>query len=279
MSFANFDLESQKPIGRSSASPHEDDELSQIIDDTSKQLQTFGTLISQLDLHRKQVGSRRDTKELRATVEDLSSRTGELEKVIQVLVLQLSQIINNSSSTKGPLQISARKVVVKERLVNEFNELHRQFQRATRIYKEQKRAHPLVEVQLPPPDENTPLINEDEQQQTQLQLQEEEDQLNETELQYHVLLTEERNREISKVTQGIQEVNSIFKDLSQLVTEQGQHMDTIEDNILQLNANTQEADQQLVKAHEYQKKKGKWTCILLIALSVFILIAVLAVLS
>ena len=95
-----------------------------------------------------------------------------------------------------------------------------------------------------------------QQEQEQVQTQVDQDLIDQTELQYHILLTEERNREIEQVTEGIMEVNSIFKDLSQLVHQQGEQVNTIEDNILQLHGNTQQASNELNKANEYQKQKG-----------------------
>ena len=108
-----------------------------------------------------------------------------------------------------------------------------------------------------------------QQEQEQVQTQVDQDLIDQTELQYHILLTEERNREIEQVTEGIMEVNSIFKDLSQLVHQQGEQVNTIEDNILQLHGNTQQASNELNKANEYQKAKRKWSCILLVALCIF----------
>ncbi|ODV79518.1 t-SNARE [Suhomyces tanzawaensis NRRL Y-17324] len=283
MSFANLDLEAQTPVKSQPASALSD--LDSIIANTSKQLQVLGGLISQLDVQRKQVGSRRDSIQLRTNVDELIGRISTLERAIEVLVLNLSQLINKKlanppDGATGQLEVSNKQVVIKERLVGELNQLHTLFQRSIRIYSEKKRAVPIREA--PVATENTPLIEQQQsasQQQIQQQLQQEQEEFGESELQYHVMLTEERNREIDQVAEGIMEVNSIFKDLGALVNQQGEQLDSIEDNILQLHGNTQQAQKELTKAHEYQKSRSKWSCILLVALTIFVLVVVLAVVS
>lgn len=267
MSFATFDVEAQ----RTTSKHNDESELDKLITSTSTQLQLFGQLVSQFDHQRKQIGTRRDTLELRNSIDEMSGKTNQVERAIQTLIQQLALQVN---SGKGQ-NVNERHMVIKERLVSEFNQVHKQFQRLLQQYKDKKRAYPLKSVI---PDENTPLIDhltEGVQEQQLIQ----EESINETDLQYHVQLTEERNREIERVSQGIQDVNTIFKDLNLLVTQQGEQIDTIEDNILQHGANAQQADRELVKAHETQKRKGKWSCIVLVALSVFMLVVVLAVIS
>lgn len=289
MSFANFDLEAQGSLkNKAVEEPAPQNELDNIISKTAKQLERFGELVAQLDLQKRHVGTRRDCLQLRRNIDELVSKITEMEKAVESLVLNISQLINkklnepkvtDSNSDAPKLNISNKQVVIKERLVNEFYDLHKQFQKSIRIYNEKKVNYSVKERtnSVQQIDENTPLILQDPQL-VQEQVFEEET-IGETELQYHLLLTEERNREIDQVTHSITEVNSIFKDLGQLVLQQGEQLDTVEENILQLHGNTHQAERELTKAHEYQKKKGKWTCILLVALCVFVLIMVLAVVS
>lgn len=298
MSFANFDYEAQKPLKKDLGVVPEDEmsslnELDKIINNTSKQLELFGSLISQFDLQRKQIGTRRDNTQLRDNLDQIIVRVSQMESAIHVLIENISFVINRSqrhgvnTTTKdeaSKLIITNRQVVVKERLESELSDLHKQFQVMTRSYKEKKRSYPIKEHPIATtaniPSETTPLILDQSQtlqQQQQQQIQEEE--INETELQYHLMLTEERNQEIGQINEGILEINSIFKDLGELVNQQGEQLDTIEDNILQLHGNSQQAESELVKANEYQRKKGKWSCIILVALCVFVLVIVLAVIS
>ncbi|RLV91780.1 Syntaxin-7 [Spathaspora sp. JA1] len=287
MSFANFDFESQRPISKRSSTEESIDpvanELDIIIDKTSDQLQSFGHLVSQFDNQRKQLGTKRDCQQFRENIDGSVETIGEMNKAISGLILELSSLINQAShrgdthdEAVASIYVSKRQLVIKERLVSEFSELESQFKKSVRLYNEKRRTTPVrTEVEV---NETTPLIQQEQQQQQQ-QEQIQEETIGETELQYHLLLTQERNREIEQVHEGIQEVNTIFKDLHQLVSQQGEQLNTIEDNVLQLHGNTQQAERELNKAHEYQKQKGKWSCILLIALVIVVLIIVLAVVS
>lgn len=300
MSFANFDLEAQRPLSKGgdlnvqNNQNNSNNELDKIITKTSDQLQLLGNLLSQFDNKKKLIGSKRDSIQLRELSSALVSKISDMDSSIQILIENLSRIMNkNLSNTpqasgshdrpSSKLEVTKKQMVIKERLVNEFNELHRQFQNSARQYTEKARTHP-VRDDIPSEEtvnERTPLVNKENgnaTQQTQVQEQSQ-DQIDETELQYHLMLTQERNQDINQINEGIVEINWIFKDLGELVNQQGEQLDTVEDNILQLSGNAQQAERELMKAHEYQKKKGKWSCILLVALCIFVLVIVLAVVS
>ncbi|RLV86415.1 Syntaxin VAM3 [Meyerozyma sp. JA9] len=281
MSFANFDVEAQRSVskGRPAVEPEQtalQNDLDAIISKTSDQVQTFASLVQQHDKQRRQLGTKRDCLQLRNNVNVLEVRIEDMEGAIKQLVNNLVQLINKNqkSSKENSIEITSKQILIKERLTKEFSELQSSFHTARRQAEDKMRQAP-IQAHV---DEQTPLLDNPEQQQQQ-QAQVDPDLVEQTELQYHMLLTEERNRELNQVSQGIQEVNSIFKDLSELVQQQGEQLDTVEDNILQLHSNAQGADRELQKAHEYQRRRSKWSCIFLVALCVFVLIVVLAVLS
>lgn len=267
MSFANYDLEAQKPTTTANGGS----ELDRIFSSTSTQIQTFGSLISQFNSQRRLVGSKRDSAELRETLDELQTRLSGLDSAISGLTVNINKAIDQS------LEVSERQTMQKERLSQDYANLHKSFKQALDQYSHRKTTVPLKD----PDTEETPLLQEtaDQKNQPQQQQQLTQDQIDQTELQYHILLTEERNREIDQVAASVQEVNTVFKDLSTLVNQQGEQLDTIEENVLELHGNTQQASRELHKAHEYQKRKGKWSCILLVALLVIVLVIVLAVVS
>lgn len=115
--------------------------------------------------------------------------------------------------------------------------------------------------------DQTPLLQSHAQQQIL-----EQNQVSETALQYHSDLIQQRDNAITSISQGVQDINKIFKDLDEMVNQQGEQIDSIENNIINHATNTQLASHELIKADKYQKKKGKWTCIILVALVVFLLI-------
>lgn len=265
MSFANYDLEAQKPASTSGGGS----ELDKIFSSTSTQIQTFGSLISQFNSQRRLVGSKRDSANLREKLDLLQTKIAGLDAAIAGLTVNINKAIDQS------LEITERQTMQKERISQDYASLHKSFKEALDQYNSRKVAIPLKSLDT----EDTPLLQKQPEQQTQEQQQLTQEQIDQTELQYHLLLTEERNREIDRVAASVQEVNSVFKDLSTLVNQQGEQLDTIEENVQELHGNTQQASRELHKAHEYQKRKGKWSCILLIVLLVIVLVIVLAVVS
>lgn len=282
MSFANYDYEAQKPRESSEAeiaNAKADVELDSAITKTSTQMEKYGMLISDFKTQIKLIGGRRDSLVLRRKIDALQQEISALSTAIKALISRINSVMSKSTTSSGKFEISKRHLMTKDRLVSDFNDLNGDFQTSLKMYQERKLAFSLkahaVDV-----DERTPLkLSNTAQIDKTQQAQMTEDDIQQTELQYHMLLTEERNRQIDEVAQGIREVNSIFKDLGELVSQQGEQLDTVEENILQMLGNTQQASRELTKAHEYQKRKGKLACFLLIALCIFVLIMVLAVVN
>jgi syntaxin 7 len=130
--------------------------------------------------------------------------------------------------------------------------------------------------------DKTPLLlslspsNQTQTQQTQVQLQlqqqQQQQKISDAALQYHSDLIQQRDQAITSISQGVQDINKIFKDLDEIVNQQGEQIDSIENNMINYATNNQLASHELVKANNYQKKKGKWTCIILVVLVIILLI-------
>ena len=84
---------------------------------------------------------------------------------------------------------------------------------------------------------------------------------NQNQYQNTVLLNEklldERNKAIYKISTDVVHVNEIFNDLALLVTQQGTHLDNIENNIINSKINIEKGKNIIVKI---DKKKGKFLC-------------------
>ena len=98
---------------------------------------------------------------------------------------------------------------------------------------------------------------------------------NQLELEYKTNMIKQRDQEISQIQSGIQDINSIFKDLSNLVVEQGQMLDTIESNIYNVETNVRMGSQELSKALEYQRRKSKLCFYLFFFLFMILLFTIL----
>ncbi|KAM9912769.1 hypothetical protein OXX69_002222 [Metschnikowia pulcherrima] len=289
MSFANYDLEAQTDSPKkqvlsssSSSSQNTETDLDSIIRKTSHQIQTYGSLVASFNNEKKLLGSRRDDVQLRRKLASSQQNIVSLGSAIRKLIADITVVMSDSSS-ESEIKASSRQHMMKDRLSSDFRDLESNFDKAVQYYTEKTARAPLQpqkNTNTGNHTESSPLLSQNEiERQAQLQIQEDQDTIEQTELQYHMLLTEERNRQIEQVAEGIREVNSIFKDLGELVNQQGEQLDTVEENVLQMSGNAHEASRELNTAHEYQKRKSKWSCILLVALCVFVLVMVLMVVS
>ena len=90
-------------------------------------------------------------------------------------------------------------------MTKEFSELQSLFHTARRQAEDKMKQTP-IQAHV---DEQTPLLDNSEQQQQQ-QTQVDPDLVEQTELQYHMLLTEERNRELNQVSQGEEASGAVY---------------------------------------------------------------------
>lgn len=76
----------------------------------------------------------------------------------------------------------------------------------------------------------------------------------------------QREREIEDIAQGIIELSDLFRDLQNMVIDQGTMLDRIDYNVERMAADVKSADRELVVAAGYQKKTTKRKLILLLVL-------------
>jgi syntaxin 1B/2/3 len=100
----------------------------------------------------------------------------------------------------------------------------------------------------------------------------------EEQLRYHVQDIRERNAEIHKLTVSMQELNAMFTDMSILVDNQQDLLNTIEYNVLEVKGDTEKAVEELVIARKHQKAKNKkkiWCVIIIILIVIAAAVAIL----
>lgn len=78
-------------------------------------------------------------------------------------------------------------------------------------------------------------------------------------------MAEHREKEVMKIVQSIADLHDIFKDLAQMVQEQGTVLDRIDYNVEQTQSRVTEGYKQLQRAEMYQRKNRKMYCILILA--------------
>lgn len=96
----------------------------------------------------------------------------------------------------------------------------------------------------------------------------------------NIQVAQQREQEINSVVRSIVELNQIFKDLGQMVLDQGSVLDRIDYNIEKTHTQVYEGYKQLQKAHAYQTRHRKmWVIITLAATSILLLFILIVVKS
>ncbi|XP_045455903.1 syntaxin-16 [Melitaea cinxia] len=90
-------------------------------------------------------------------------------------------------------------------------------------------------------------------------------------------MIEEREEEVNKIVKSIVDLNDIFKDLANMVHEQGTVLDRIDYNIEQTQVQVYEGYKQLQKAERYQRKNRKMHCIFILGIAVVVMFVLLII--
>lgn len=88
---------------------------------------------------------------------------------------------------------------------------------------------------------------------------------------------QEREQEVNAIVKSIVDLNEIFKDLSQMVVDQGTVLDRIDYNVEQTQIQVYEGFKQLQKADAYQRKNRKLCAILILAVTTILLFFILII--
>ncbi|KAK8095033.1 hypothetical protein PG997_001718 [Apiospora hydei] len=111
----------------------------------------------------------------------------------------------------------------------------------------------------------------------QLQQQEQAHLAAQDEVDFQDALIQEREDEIRQIEEGVTDLNTLFKQVAQIVGEQGEQLETIETNAINVRDDTRGADVELRSAARYQKNARSKACCLLLILAVILTIVLLAV--
>lgn len=114
-------------------------------------------------------------------------------------------------------------------------------------------------------------------QEQQLQQQELTSLAAQDEVDFHEALIIEREEEIRNIEQGVGDLNVLFRQVAQIVSEQGEQLNTIADNVEVTRDDTRGAMVELTQASRYQKAARNKSCCLLIIVAVILTIVLLAI--
>lgn len=97
------------------------------------------------------------------------------------------------------------------------------------------------------------------------------------EVDFQEALIIEREEEIRNIEQGVGDLNVLFHQVAQIVSEQGEQLETIADNVDDVRDNTRGAERELRAAARHQKNARSKACCLLLILAVIFTIVLLAI--
>lgn len=212
-----------------------------------------------LERSLKQVGTSGDNQALRDRITKTNSSAGGSVQDVAVLLRALQPL------TRGNKQ----RRIQTERLQNEFQTA------ATRFSEIQKKMVNTLRTARLPADmvaveqDATAATTEEmiaREQKRQAQLKEIED------LEFETAMQSEREERMRAIEVDIIDINEIMRDLSAMVTAQGEVIDSIEDNVETAHGNVEEGREQLLKASTYQSKYRRRVCILILILIIILAI-------
>eukprot|EP01132_Coremiostelium_polycephalum_P002343 gene2343-2891_t len=280
----NYD---NNPPSSSSSSYEEDVSKNPDYQATAKTIQQIQGSVANLQRLVQQLGTPRDTMDIRDKIRSCVESTTSLISQESSKVKVLSTLAVRTRDNKNKL--------LYQKLVKEFNYCLQQFKETAQVATKKEKSTPL-----PPPTSSSSNhsyssynsnYSQQQQQLTQQYLYDEnrEDETQslmessrrqqlaqvESEREYQNSIIQERDEGIKKIEQSIVEINEIFLDLSNLVSEQGVMLNTIENSVISSAINTKEGVEQIRKASEYQRSSRTKMCWL--ALILIVVAGVLAV--
>lgn len=228
----------------------------QLVQTISTNIQKITQSTSEIQRIVNQLGTALDTAELRHQLQQKIQLVNKLAKDTDVCLKNFTSLPTDSDQRQRKLQ--------KDRLLNEFSSALTNFQKIQRQAAEKEkefvaRVRAGSRLSAGGADDGLrdgALVNWNNESQSQVM---QEDDITEDDLK----LIEERESAILQLEEDIRGINEIFKDLGMMVHEQGEMIDSIEANVESADVHVQQANQQLARAAEYQRKSRKKICIII----------------
>ena len=164
-----------------------------------------------------------------------------------------------------------------ERLREEFSQAVNNYCRAQKQISEKMKLH-LPNSSIATLEDN--LTEDDSERLLAMERRQQQQKLKQRELEFEAGLMEERAQQIQNIENDIIDVNKIMRDLSAMVHQQGEVVDSIEDNVENVHGNVELGRQELQKAAGYQSKyRRKLFCLLMTAIIVATVLGIIIYVS
>ncbi|KAI0479527.1 t-SNARE [Xylariaceae sp. FL0804] len=220
------------------------------------------------------LGTRRDNPRLRERVHALLEESTE----------QFKEVGEGVKKIQSWEDVTPTQKYSQQKLSREFKQALGEFQSLQRTALEKQRASVSAAKAALDPDSPSGSGGGGgagfEGEQLQLQQQQEQQQIHlapQDEVDFQDALITEREEEIRHIEEGVGDLNVLFQQVAQIVGEQGEQLQTIENNAVSVRDDTRGADVELRSAARYQKNARSKACCLLLVLAVIMAIVLLAV--
>ncbi|KAH8899719.1 t-SNARE [Thozetella sp. PMI_491] len=262
----SFDQLSSLEAGQRSGSPgySDDPEFKRLSQDLMDKLFKLRGNNQRLSGEVSHLGTRRDTPRVRERVHELLEESREQFKEVGEGVKKIQTWEDPSATQKYTQQKLSREFQV---ALSDFQGLQRQ------ALEKQKASVSAAKAAI----DSEAGASGSPQQEQQLQQQELTRLAAQDEVDFQEALIIEREEEIRHIEQGVGDLNVLFQQVAQIVTEQGEQLDTIANNVENVRTDTEGADLELRRAARYQRQARGKACCLLIILAVIAVIIILAV--
>ncbi|XP_033117505.1 syntaxin-12-like isoform X2 [Anneissia japonica] len=234
-------------------------EFSSVVKQVSDGIFKINNSVSQLEKAVRQIGTPEDSMTVRDRIQNTLQST---KSIVTITTRNLSQLKQLAYTATRPERLQC------ERLTNDLQETVKRYGEVQKKVMAKMKSCPTVPKPHIPEDysnEHSSLIADNQRQEQFSQLQQ-----HEAVIDFDNALIEDREERIRQIEGAMLDVNEIFRDLSAMVSEQGEMIDSIEANVDRADTNIESGNEQLVTASRYQKKaRKKMCCIFVILIVVF----------
>jgi len=232
-------------------------------------VQSFARRVAEIDNYVKMIGTARDNHGLRARVRNGVDEVQLQMKQIMADVKRISQMDMTGPEKK-------KYSVQRQKLIQEFTNTGTDFKKVAAIAAQREKT-PIPEAVAKKAQAGADLDDTERQGLLEAERREQAEQM-EAQRAYIDGVNLQREEEVRQLEESVVQVNEMFHDLAQLVTEQGVLIDTIEANVVDAKEDVEEGEKQIDKAMDYQKKgRSKMCCILVFVIVIFLVLVAVAV--
>lgn len=266
--------------------PNDIQTIQRLIQSITQNIQRIAQNVSQIENMNMQIGTSKDSENLREKLLQIENSTNQLAKDTNKQLKELNNYVRTSSNL-NPTAEERQFKIQKERLTNDLVKTLNKFQEVQKLtMQKQKESNERVKANMSQTTDSIQMdsfTNKSPDFGDEFKSEETKNQQAQIAIEQDVNLVQLKEREASlrRLENDIVDVNMIFKDLAVMVHDQGEVIDSIESNVENVQIRVTEANSSLESAKKNQqaarKKKFIFFMIIAAVLAVVLLIIILSV--